>query len=99
MKFREVTLSLSKIAKSSLAKIRQNSLLKHLFEVFDDWLTRVASVIFILILVLVIFNITSGLYQAYPVLGLFAFSMVPVLFFAGGVIFVLAILRQGRKGQ
>jgi hypothetical protein len=82
-----------------LSKIRQNSFLKHLLEIFDDWLTRVAGIIFIVILVLVIFNITSGLYQAHPLLGLFAFSLVPLLFFAGGVVFVLAILKQGREGQ
>ena len=83
----------------NLSRIRQNSLLKHLLEILDDWLTRVAGIIFVLILVLVVFNITSGLYQAHPLLGLFAFSLVPVLFIVGGVVFVLAILKQGRKGQ
>ncbi len=72
------------------------NLLKHLREIFDDWLTRAAGVIFVLIVALVIFNVTSGLYQTHPLLGLFAFSLVPILFFAGGVVFILAILRSGR---
>jgi len=68
--------------------------LRYLREIFDDWLTRAAGIVFVLITALVIFNIYSDLPEKYPLFGVFNFSMVPVLFIAGGVIFVLAILRS-----
>lgn len=68
--------------------------MKFLREVFDDWLTRAAFIVFILILALVIFNFASDLPERYPLFGVFNFSMVPVLFIAGGIIFVLAILKE-----
>ena len=46
------------------------------------------------IVALVLFNIFSDLPEQYPLFGVFNFSMVPVLFVVGGVIFVLAILRS-----
>jgi hypothetical protein len=63
-------------------------------EIFDDWLTRAAGTLFILILALVIFNIFSNLTQSHPLLGVLLFSLVPLLFIIGGVIFVLAIIRS-----
>ncbi len=68
--------------------------MKYLREIFDDWLIRSAGIIFILIVALIIFNIYSELPEKYPLFGFFNFSMVPVLFIAGGIIFVLAILRE-----
>ncbi len=68
--------------------------MKYLREIFDDWLTRAAGIVFVLIIALVIFNFYSDLPEQYPLFGVFNFSMVPVLFIAGGVIFVLAILRS-----
>ena len=68
--------------------------MKYLREIFDDWLTRAAGIVFVLIVALVIFNIYSDLPETYPLFGVFNFSMVPVLFIAGGVIFILAILRS-----
>jgi hypothetical protein len=63
-------------------------------EIFDDWLTRAAGITFILIIALVIFNIFSNLTQTHPLLGVLMFSLVPLLFIVGGVIFVLAIIRS-----
>ena len=63
-------------------------------EIFDDWLTRAAGIVFMLIVALVIFNIYSDLPEKYPLFGVFNFSMVPVLFIVGGMIFILAILRS-----
>ena len=63
-------------------------------EVFDNWLIRAAGIVFLLIVALVLFNLVSDLPEHYPLFGVFNFSMVPVLFVAGGVIFVLAILRS-----
>jgi hypothetical protein len=68
--------------------------LKFLREIFDDRLTRAAGIVFILILSLVIFNILSKLVYQHPLFGVFNFSMVFVLFVAGGIIFVMAILRS-----
>ena len=61
---------------------------------FDDWITRAAGIVFILILSLVVFNIFSDLPYSHPLFGVFVFSMVPVLFVAGGIIFILAILKS-----
>lgn len=69
-------------------------MLKLLRDIFDDWLTRAAGIIFLLILALVLFNIYSDLPLEYPVFGMFNFGMVPVLFIVGGIIFFLAILRS-----
>jgi hypothetical protein len=69
--------------------------LKDIFnEIFDDWLTRAAGIVSLLILALTIFNIVSDLPEKYPMFGVFNYSMVPVLFIVGGIIFVLAILRN-----
>jgi hypothetical protein len=68
--------------------------LRLLREIFDDWFTRAAGVIFVLIVALVIFNIFSNLTQTHPLLGVLLFSLVPLLFIIGGLIFVLAILRS-----
>ncbi len=68
--------------------------MKYLREIFDDWLTRAAGIVFVLIMALVIFNIYSDLPEKYPLFGVFNFSMVPILFIVGGIIFILAILRS-----
>ncbi|MDP2918627.1 MAG: hypothetical protein Q8O43_00170 [Dehalococcoidia bacterium] len=64
--------------------------------IFDDGLTRAAGIIFLVIIALVVFNFQSDLPERYPLFGVFDFLMVPVLFIAGGVVFVLAIWRYGR---
>jgi hypothetical protein len=66
--------------------------------IFDDWITRAAGVVLVLIIALVIFNIYSELPEKYPLFGVFNFGMVPVLFVAGGVIFVFAILKMMKGG-
>jgi hypothetical protein len=68
--------------------------LRLLREIFDDNLTRAAGIVFVLIVALVIFNIYSDLPEKYPFFGVFNFSMVPVLFVAGGIIFIWAMLRS-----
>ncbi len=68
--------------------------MRYLREIFDDWLTRAAAVNFVLIVALVIFNIFSDLPEKYPLFGVFNYSLVPILFIAGGIVFVLTILRE-----
>ncbi len=70
--------------------------MRYLREIFDDWLTRAAGIVFVLIVVLVISNMYSDLPEKYPLFGVFQFSMVPILFIAGGVIFVMAILKLSK---
>ena len=68
--------------------------MRHLREIFDDGVTRAAGIVFLLIVAVVVFNLYSSLPERYPLFGVFSFLMVPVLFIAGGIIFVLAILRS-----
>ncbi|MFC1942283.1 hypothetical protein ACFLWU_03590 [Chloroflexota bacterium] len=68
--------------------------MKYFREIFNDWLTRAAGIVFLLIVALTIFNVVSDLPEKYPLFGVFNFSMVPVLFIVGGIIFILAILRS-----
>ncbi len=68
--------------------------MRHLREIFDDWLTRAAGIVFVLIVALVIFNVLSELPEKYPLFGVLNFSMVPILFIVGGVIFIMAILKS-----
>jgi hypothetical protein len=68
--------------------------MKLLKEIFDDWLTRAAGIVFLLIVALTVFNIVSSLPEQHPFFGVFNYSMVPVLFIVGGIIFILAILRN-----
>ena len=70
--------------------------MRFLGKIFDDWLTRGAGIVFILIMALVIFNLYSDIPEKYPLFGVFNFAMVPVLFIAGGAIFVLAILKLSK---
>ncbi len=73
--------------------------MKRLRAIFDDWLSRVAGVILVLIIALIFFNNFSPLPERYPLFGVFNFSLVPFLFVAGGVVFVLTILRIAGKMQ
>lgn len=66
-------------------------------QLFDEWLIRAAGIIFVLIIALVVFNILSDLPEEHPLFGVFNFAMVPVLFIAGGIVFVLAILKLRKK--
>ncbi len=69
-------------------------MLSFLKEIFDDWITRAAGIVFILILALVAFNVFSQFPEQHPLIGVFLFGMVPVLFILGGIIFVLALLKS-----
>ncbi len=73
--------------------------MRYLREIFDDWLTITAGIVFVLIVSLVIFNFVSDLPEKYPLFGVFNFSMVPILFIVGGVIFILAILKYSDRGN
>lgn len=62
-------------------------------EIFDDWLTRAAGLILVLIVGMLLFNTISDLPTRFPLLGMVTFTMEPVLFVIGGLIFILAIRR------
>jgi hypothetical protein len=73
--------------------------LRYLREIFDDWQTKAAGIVFVLIVAVVIFNMYSDLPEQYPLFGVINFSLVPILFILGGVIFVLAILKLSGGGN
>ena len=73
--------------------------MKTIRNIFDDWLTRGAGIVFVLIIILTLVNTYSDLPNQYPMLGMLNFSLVPVLFVVGGVIFVLAILKSQAEGK
>ena len=66
---------------------------KYLGRLFGDKLMKAAAIIFVLIVVLVIFNFRSNLPEQYPLFGFLDFMLVPILVVAGGVVFVMAIWR------
>jgi len=68
--------------------------LRHLREIFSDKITIAAGIVFLLILALVVFNTASSLPERVPLFGAFSYGAVLVLFIAGGIIFVLALLRS-----
>ncbi len=68
--------------------------MKYLREIFDDRVTRAAGIVFALIVITVAFNVYSRLPEQHPLLGVFTMLMVPILFIAGGIIFILAILKS-----
>lgn len=70
--------------------------MRYFREIFDERLTRAAGIVFVLIVVLVIFNMYSDLPETYPLFGVLNFLMVPILFIAGGIIFVMAILKSSK---
>ena len=68
--------------------------MRHLREIFSDKITIAAGIVFLLILALVVFNTASSLPERVPLFGAFSYGAVLVLFIAGGIIFVLALLRS-----
>jgi len=62
---------------------------------------RAAGIVFILMVAITIFNVFSNLTERHPLLGVLLFSLVPILFVVGGIIFVLAIIQQtcGQNGD
>ena len=66
-------------------------------EIFDDWLTRSAGIVCAIIIVIVFYNMNSTLPDSHPVLGAMVYALVPVLFIAGGIIFVMAILKFSKS--
>jgi hypothetical protein len=68
--------------------------LKTIREIFDDKLTKAAGIVFLLIVALVAFNTFSNLTLTHPLFGVLLYTLVPILFVVGGIIFVMAILRS-----
>jgi hypothetical protein len=62
-------------------------------QIFDDILMKAATAVLALIISVVIFVSVSDLPTANPLFGVIIYTMVPILFIAGAVVFVLAILR------
>ena len=63
-------------------------------DIFADKITIAAGIVFLLTLLMVIFNTVSSLPEDIPLLGVFSYGAVIVLFILGGIIFILALLRS-----
>jgi len=62
-------------------------------ELFDDRWTFTAGVILVLIISVVVFNLFVDFTLEHPLLSVLIFSLVPVLFIIGGIVFTVAIFR------
>jgi len=71
--------------------------LKYLRGIFNDVPSKAAGIIFLLVCIVVIFSNYSKLPEEHPLFGVFVFMLVPMLFVAGGIAFVIAIFRMLRE--
>jgi hypothetical protein len=71
--------------------------MQYLRLIFRDWPTRIAAVVFILIVATMIFNTFSGIPSRHPLLAVASLSLVPLLFVLGGIFFTMAVLRNRGK--
>jgi hypothetical protein len=67
--------------------------MRQLRDMFSDRTTLGAAIVFLLIIVVVVFNTYSTMPEQYPLFGVFCFTLVPILFVVGGIFFVRAILK------
>ena len=74
-----------------------NRVLNYIREMFSDLPTQAATAVLVLIIILVIFNVVSDIPDKHPLIAVFTFSLVPVLFVLGGLFFTIAILRNRCK--
>ena len=74
-------------------RMDRDKIMRHFREIFDDRWTKTAGVIFILIIAVLVFNLFSDFTQAHPLIAILIFSLVPVLFIVGGIVFVVDIIR------
>ena len=68
--------------------------LRYVREMFNDLPTRAATAVMVLIIALVIFNVVSDIPDKHPLIAVFTFSLVPILFVLGGIFFTMAILKN-----
>ena len=71
--------------------------MRHLREIFDDRWTIFAGMIFILIIAVLVFNLFSDFTRTHPLVAVLVFSLVPVLFIAGGIVFIVDFIRIFRR--
>jgi Na+/H+-dicarboxylate symporter len=68
--------------------------LRHVSDIFDDWVTRLAGIILFLLIGNVAFNIVfSHLLEENPFLELISLAMVLILIVVGGIVFFIAIAK------
>ena len=68
--------------------------MKVIRDIFSDRITIAAGIAFCLIVAMVLFTYFSTLPEEYPLFGFIIFLIIPVIFVAGGLIFLFAILRS-----
>ncbi|MDD5191250.1 MAG: hypothetical protein PHE50_09450 [Dehalococcoidales bacterium] len=62
-------------------------------ELFNDKFTRASALVFALTVITVVFNTFFHVEVNHPLIGVFAFAMVPLLVVIGGIVFIIAIWR------
>lgn len=67
--------------------------MKSLSSFFNDRWIIIPCIILALILAFFVINTIPEVVREHPLFGLICYAMVPFLFAAGGVVFVLAILK------
>ena len=63
----------------------------------DDWRMRVAVILVTMMVTLYIFNLVSNIPRQIPIIGIFTYGLVPALFIAGAINFVLVIINAKEK--
>lgn len=63
----------------------------------DDWRMRVAVILVSMMVALYIFNLVSNIPRQIPIIGIFTYALVPALFIAGAINFVLVVVNAKDK--
>ena len=63
----------------------------------EDARMKIAVVLVLLMLCLFLFNLVSDIPKQNPIIGVFTFAMIPILFIAGAVNFVLIIVSSRER--
>jgi len=58
---------------------------------------KIAVVLVLLMLCLFLFNLVSDIPKQNPIIGVFTFAMIPILFIAGAVNFILIIVSSRER--
>jgi Na+/H+ antiporter NhaD/arsenite permease-like protein len=63
----------------------------------EDWRMKLAVIFVLLMIAFFIFNLVSSLPREMPIIGVFTYAMVPLLFIAGAINFILLVFSSRKK--
>ncbi|MDD4858851.1 MAG: hypothetical protein PHR56_01400 [Dehalococcoidales bacterium] len=75
------------------------AVLKRFAEIFDDSWMKASGILLAFMLIFFVFNMVSGLPRQRPIIGVFTYFMVPVLFILGAINFIIIIVRSKEKDE